>query len=461
MKRFLQQWGPLIIVLMAITFSLAPVMVRSAQDPLVPLGESYYNMRISQELQENPTLQNDPLQERPYNPNLYHYLLALLQLFLSDQGLIMSSIALSVASAFLLQKALRDYGMDERAILAVAIFILSPIYIYTSTTLTPYTLTLFLITLTLYLRNWSAAIPAGLTALTNPSVFLILTITMIIHNHLGEEKHPAYLTLGVGTILTGAAYLFLDYIPIIKLFNGGLAPLNYITDFGATVGYSFFGLLLAIVSILLFWKDDKKFSKGGVIYLLLLLTSTTLEPTRLLINIITSIYAAYALYFFITREWIVLNLKDLTLLILFSSLLFSAVSFTTRTSNMEPTHETIKTLETIKNQQIKGTVFSDPQNGFLIQYYAQRKSYMDELSFLYKGYEEKKQTTQTLYTNSKPKITKKLLDENDISYIYIDQKMQDRLWQTRNQLPLVLELSENFIKLTDFQNRQAWLYIRT
>ncbi|MFC1648055.1 hypothetical protein ACFL1B_01215 [Nanoarchaeota archaeon] len=465
MRRFIQEWGPGILILLAICLALFPLMVRTMNgDPLVPGSESYYNLRIAHQIKEDFTMDYDQLQQRPYNMNLYHYILAVL-LFISpsDSLLLILSVMLSFSTAFLLFGSLARLKTDRvLSFIITAVYLLSPLYIYVTTTITAYSVIIFLLVLSFYLfakklSVWSI-MPAALTILIEPSAFLVFLAVLLTYCYYTQK---GYREVGLGFlagIVIGLIGMTFNYQAVFSL-TGGLNPSYYTTDFGATIGYSFFTLLLAATAIIIHWKTGMKAKMVHIFMVMLVIFSTLSQNSRLVMNCVLCVYSGMAIYFFMKRAWVVPVLRDLTLLVIMSSLLFSSISFTSRTSDMEPIADTLKALYEISLIDSEGAVLSTPENGYIIEYFAGKPAYLDELSQIYSDYTRKRTEYQEIISSRSPELTKKLLKGEEIDFIYFDPKTITVFEQQNSGLLLVLEHSENFINLASFRGRQSWLYI--
>jgi len=465
LRKFIESWGIYFIFIIGVILVITPLLARlSADSPLMPGSESYFNLRMANAISENPIMKEDSLQERPYNFNLYHYLLAFALKFVSEQELVIFSILPSLLSVILLYFTFLKFGFSiEKSLLVIMVYIFSPIFTFVSTTLTPHTLSMFLLALSLYLysfegnygRTFWYFVPASLLVITDFSVFLVFILAFFIYSMYvsGNFKEPLWL-LGVGAFIGVLFNVLFNYVPLLKL-SENFSLVNYITDFGAMMGYSFFVLLLAFVTIVLFWNRGFKTNLAHLFVIALLIFSMLSPGARIVVNIILVIYAGIALDFFIRRKWIVDILRDLTILILISSLLFSSISYGNRITTMEPTQSTVDALEMIKQDRRQGKVLSLPENGFIIEYFAQKSTYIDEMSYHYEGYDEKLSVAAQIFNSKSPTKTKELLSQNNITYVYLDPKMKS----DKYGIFLVLKVSENFINLGEFEGRESWLYL--
>jgi len=457
MKDHIKQYGELIAILLALFLIIFTLFIRMQSSPAIAGDESYFNLRMSHELVNNYNLEHDELENRTYNFNLYHYFLTLF-LFLPDQVMILISILLTLISTYLFYLALRANFNKEKSIIAIIVYILSPLYVYSALTLTSFSLITFLVILSAYLyfkKNKYWMLPALLITLLDISSFIIFTSIVLIYEFQKEQDYEKpFVLLILGALVAFVFMKLMNYTPIFNL-NGGLIFKHYITDFGAIIGYSFFSLLLALAIISL-WKNNSKNIVANLSIVLLFLYTTLSSSSRIVFNLVISLYVMFALYHFINRKWIMDVLKDLTMLILVSSLLFSSISFANRLANMEPTNEFILTLQTMKENNREGIIFISPENGFITEYYTGKPVYLDGLSFIYSDYEEKLEISQELLDSTSPIKTKELLNKEGITYIHVNSKTREE----KKGIVLVLELSENFIKLGEFNGQEAWLYLK-
>ena len=116
--------------LLLIIIVLAGIMLlRLGRDkPLLPSGESYYNLRMAQALEPDSLLIIDPIQGTPYEPQPYHYLLAFLLKFMPVQTLsFILPLIIGIASALLFFRLLLSLGIKYKiASYALVILAVTP-----------------------------------------------------------------------------------------------------------------------------------------------------------------------------------------------------------------------------------------------------------------------------------------------------------------------------------------------
>ena len=239
-----------------------------------------------------------------------------------------------------------------------------------------------------------------------------------------------------------------------NLFN------SFISDFGAFIAFGLFTLFLSIIGLI----TIKKSYQNIIFYFLstlLLITSYYFIHLRIYINLLFAFLVANALLIFIERKWEIKLIKNLTILAIICGILFSTVSYVERISNLDPTNEIISSLEWLKHQP-KGIVLSHYEKGFWIEKIADKPVVMDGL-FAYSPNVEKRYNDSNILFNSRNlKTTSKILDEYDVKYIWIDNKMKDgQVWSKENQgLLFILENSERFKRVYYLDGIEIWRYIR-
>ena len=226
-------------------------------------------------------------------------------------------------------------------------------------------------------------------------------------------------------------------------------PTQTISDFGSEVGMGFFKVLLAFIGVIILWKDKEKNAWPIILFFIMIISVLTLNYSYIIYTgLILAYFAAIGFYRLITRKWEVDTLKYLTAITLLSGLLFSTISYVHLISDAEPNSEQIEGMKWLKQYGNNGYVLSDSQNGFWIQSFANMPVLLDDNPRFDSQINQKYEDAQTIYHSRNLDLTKNLLEKNQISYIFIDKKMQDNIWKTPNEgLLFLAENSETFKKV--------------
>jgi hypothetical protein len=171
-----------------------------------------------------------------------------------------------------------------------------------------------------------------------------------------------------------------------------------------------------------------------------------------------SILGGLALKRLIKLRWESFFLKEFTILLLILGLLFSTISYTNRFVVSEPGKETKKALTWLDDVSGRNLVFSTYENGFWIQYWANKKTLTDSL-FNSKASENGFYDTEDILHSRDLEKTKKLLDKYQIKYIFIDPTMKEGgVWNKKEGLWYLLDNNQTFKNLYQRNNVEIWEY---
>lgn len=130
---------------------------------------------------------------------------------------------------------------------------------------------------------------------------------------------------------------------------------------------------------------------------------------------------------------------------------------------MQPTPEEVKSLEWLKhNSKESDIVLSHYSNGFWIEYFANRPVILDSYFDYINDLEQKHADSVTIFNSRSLTMTTKLLDKNDITYIWINKPMKEGLVWTESDDGLLFLFSnkEKFKKVYSDGWIEIWEYIR-
>ncbi|MEK6964471.1 MAG: hypothetical protein AABX70_08690 [Nanoarchaeota archaeon] len=437
----------------ALLVLLLPLILRFfAHYPLSHSSEAYAHLRISSLIQERGLIQHDPFLNQPYTFNLYDYLLAALSyLFPSAWISILLPLALGVGAIlfFYLFLCRLTFSRDHSLLISLLV-VLSPAYIYTFTTLTSLSLLLFLTLLGFYLflraKTYSAYFSWSLLVLIHWSGFIALCALLAWYLYLYQRNK-------MQTLLYVFSLGFLVWIFLVMIypfsFQSELSPFNlwarfYVTDFGATLGYSFITLILSFF-YLIHHRDKKPF----FLFLIFLFSVISL-PSRLLFALVLTMGAGAYILNLIERPWCVLLLKQLTLILIACLFLFANLSYTNRLIHSAPEAAAEQVLLKLSLDK-PGLVLSPPDQLDFVSYFAQKKAIT-----LYDNLTDLNQ----VYYSQRLDITKKTLNQYQIRYILLTPSMiNGGVWKEPDQgLLLLLHFSESFIKRYAIDGIEIWEY---
>lgn len=433
--------GLLLIIILAV-----PLLKNFLLDkPLIMGEESYYHLSSAQEINGR---------------NFYYYPLKLFS-FLPEQFLVVIPLFLAVCSLLLFLSIVKETKLNEEFLFFFLLFlILTPAVIFTYTTLSAYAVFLFLTLLGFFLLiqkkkliKLISLIPFILATFVDLLSSFLLVVLLLIW-FLKKKKEKITLVALIGVIISGIikGLIFdLNFILGPFYFQEGIA--DFISDLGGKSGVGFSLILLALVGFGLARKKKEFYFA----YLLLpfLITAFLFSPEVIVyFSILIIFFATTAFLKIFLRKWILSSLKYFTFFLVILSIFFSTLAYLDRVSDENgPFSGDKKVLTKIRNDLPKEYLFfSTPENSYFVKYFADHKPFFE----LHTRNQAKKEQTNFILNSTYVSTTFPLLEENNISLIYITPEM--RANYPSDQGLLFLLKNERFILVHSSQGYEVWLF---
>jgi len=461
----------LIFALLIITLVLSAVMIlRLIQNkPMLPAGESYYNMRLAQELKADPFIIKDPVQNTPYQPNPYHYLLVLLLLMLSPQLVsIITPLLLGIISAIIFFKLLTLLGVRHRdAAYSLIILAVSPAFIKLFTGLYLYGFVLFLSLLIIFLviiskkSKYTLVLSSLLLlvlALASLTGFIItLAFLLIICLALKRKTRVAIVPAFPSITVLVALALFSIYKPVLLGFHS-FEFRNILSVLGADLGYDLFLILLFFAGFMLLWSRNEEKKLLQLAVLIFFVISFFNIVARVYLSLVITVYCVAAITYFYNRKWELEIIRTGTLLLILSSLVFSLTSQVNLLVNAQPDKEIENSLLSLKKLGA-GIVLSAEDTGFIVEFYSGKQALLDKNSFLTLNYKEIKNDTDRLFLIPRLKDAEPIIQKYEIRYVFITPEMKQEIWIGREEgLWFLVKNSDSFVRKYEYKNIELWEY---
>lgn len=463
----------IILILVTIIVLLAPHVIRYFYfDNLFIGSQAYYHARIAETILTNNIPSEDVLGFGgiPYSFNPYHLILAATSYFL---GITLSSIflpfifgLLSIFSFFLILDKLKVKLITNT--ITTLILILSPSFLYTFTLSHQYPLFIFMNLLAFYFliiketkktRFIISIILFSLNATFGLFEVLIIILLLISYYVIKKDKR-IFIILLLMAIASSIYYIDISTLNIFE--NTNFIEKSFIkdllTDIGAVTGLGIFNLLLALIGLYLKWKDKHTYSFIYVIIAILFFSYYYLgKPVFIYLNFILVIFEGIALYKLITMKWQLNLIRNLTITILIFGLLFSSISFIMRMSVSFPDENVKESLSLLKSEHGQ-VVLSHYKNGFWIEYFAGKKTVMDENFYNAPSPNERFSDSNFIFMSYDLEATKKKIKKYNINYIFITPEMKKGLvWNKEKQgLLFLLRNSETFKNIYSKNDFEVW-----
>ncbi|RJQ17256.1 hypothetical protein C4573_04355 [Candidatus Woesearchaeota archaeon] len=446
----------LLIVLCTLVL-LAPGTIRTLQKNPLPYGaETAYASRI---LQQN---QYDPVQERPTTFNLLFY--GVSRISFMEQAMLLKLLPfvlgmLSMLMLFLLLRKERNY------LFIIFLFIASPVFIYVFSSLNALSAIIFLNLLGFFIflqkRGWLSCFVFAIIPFIDVLAFFLTAILLMSYAVYQKYKIRDVYIIIVVSLLPLMYMITQNTISIHQYFDlTGIHEL--FVEFGVLAGISLPLLILAIIGIAIKWPQQRLLFAAYLLLILFFIGAMYSTMITIYLGFLLPFFGGFALRYFLERKWSIQVLRNITLLLIFCSLLFSVISFVDQTTQEKPNPEMVHALTILKDFSDKQElVFSSPQNGFFIEKYAERKAFLDGKSYEYPDYTIKKETYETLIASRNFETTSALLEKNNIQYFYIDTQMKQQLWNNREDgLLFLLMRSRNFVRIYASADIEIYQYVK-
>ncbi len=464
------------LLLILIILSLVMIIRLTQSKPLFPIGESYYNLRIAQSLKQDFFLTQDPVQGIVYEPNPYHYLLALLLVIFPSQLVsLFFPLLLGVLSGFLFFKLLVLLGVKpKQAAYSLIVLSVTPVFIilFTGLYLSGFVVFLALLALVLTLHNKPVHHTIGilllillaLTSLTGFLVtliilfFLCLALKKAFKKNFKKNLRALLLSVLISVLVIVPLTLFSNYAPRLLGFHT-FAFKNIFSILRASLGFDLFLFVLFLTGFVIIWIKDKEKKLFHLAVFGLIILSLFNSTARVFASFIIIIYCVVAITYFYNRRWELSIIKTGTLLLVLCSLVFSVVNQANLLVNAQPDKEMQNALISLKGLD-KGRVLTSEENGFLVEFYSEKNVLLDANSFLVPDCSELKNAADTLFRATRLKEAEPLIKEHELRYILITPSMKQELWEAREQeLWFLIKHSESFIKKYEEEGIEIWEYV--
>ena len=447
-KYFLHllKWQKVYFSVLFLLLAGFPVLINHLQEkPLLMGGESYYHLE----------------QVREAGVGNYLYLpLKLWTQLVPESVWFILPIILGFFSVLLLQTLGKRWGAGEKEVFFLTLFLIfSPALIFNSLVLTAGGLFVFLLLLGLFLLNqekkrWKliSAVPVLLAASISVFCSLLLLLALLVYSLKFPSDRKVSGALIAAIILLTILAVSLWHLPLINgPFTTPRLSSDLISDLGGESGMSVFIFILGLIGIVLSWK--RKLFWPYFFLPLGIITYFYSTGTVFYLNIIACFFAASAFVWLSERKWRLPAVKQFTIMLLLLGLLFSAISYESRINEQGPAQSGVEALKWIKEStETEGKVFSVPENSYYIRYFAGREPvYNLEQRDL-----AQKTESETILNSTYITITFPLLEQNNVSIIYVTKEMRQQLPSDKGLLYLLK--NEKFKLIHSTEEAEVWWF---
>jgi hypothetical protein len=222
-------------------------------------------------------------------------------------------------------------------------------------------------------------------------------------------------------IILGVLFVILVLFPFPPFLRGITGIPGVLGDLGGIFGISIFVMLLISVAAIVLWSNKAKYYSIFALLAALFISCLFLPELSIYANVFASGLAGFALAWLQSRKWELHFLRDVSLLVLFCGLLFSAVSHIALISDYPPTGEFFESLDIDK-----GLILTHPKYGFWLE-----SAGFSVVADPYVNYrpdaESRLESLDNIFHTNSIKDAKKILSHYDVDYVLITSEMTEGL----------------------------------
>ncbi len=437
-----------ILVLVLLAILLVPTLSAYLNgNPIIMGGESYFNINSSQ----------GKISE--YNP------LTFLLSLIPEKLVFLLPYLLAVLSVILLCNLSQKLGFSEKfSFVYFLALILSPAFFNSFITVSSYSLFLVLTAAGFLLLSSKSRIsryfsllplvPAALFDILSAFFLLLLLALYCWKKKTAENKVDLITITSIVALVSIVSKIILKSPIVAGPFHIQRLLPDLITDFGGWSGMGFFLLLLAAIGLIVSWKKENFYP--AYLFLLIIIPIYIFNTQAVFfICLVTAFFAAIGfIKLFDERSWTLETLKKFTFGLLVLGIIFSTLTYLERVQDYGPSLAEENSLVWIKeNTPNEAIILSAPENGHFIKYFAERQP------LFYLGKNNYRQTvarSQQIFSALYIQDLFPLLDENNVSIIYITIGMKEQL--PKEQGFLFLLKNERFKLIHSTESSEVWLF---
>ena len=284
-----------------------------------------------------------------------------------------------------------------------------------------------------------------------------LFIVILIALSILYEKQKGGILPFIAMIL--ATVFFIQLSPgSLTAFSPTEIVLTKITDFGATRGVGIFGVLLALLGIMLSWKEK---DRHAIVYLglICLFLASLIRPSLIVfIDLMLAYYAGSALFLLWRSAWESETLKYYVLILVICGLIFSSGSYIRSLSQAPPTYGETKSMQWLSARE--GKVLSYYRYGHFIRTLSGNEVYTDPTYYETSRDKTKIRQSQEIFQSRSYENITQFFIRNNITYLWVNPQMTEGLiWQDEDQgMRLIMHNSREFSRPYNYLGVEIWKF---
>jgi len=290
--------------------------------------------------------------------------------------------------------------------------------------------------------------------LFSPVGIVSVPLSLFVFNERkGDGKCRTYLLIVLLAFFVHLGYLIKNLtLPIIRSH----AIKILLSDLGSRTGNGFFCIVFFLMGLYFLWRQKKRILLfSGII--LAFVVGFYFDFLFYYLSFLICWIGGTGLYRFIKMRWTLKFFKRIVVGVALFGIAFSMFTSFIGFVKSEPLQEQIDGLFWLKAHSGKdAVVLAGREKGFMIEGVANRAVVMDDLLLYTRDAKERIDDLNAIFQSYSLRKTMALLDKYNISYIWIDRDMRERIWNNEEK-GLIFVLRNKIFK-KEFENSFVEIY---
>ncbi len=435
------------IVFLLIFLGLGLVLYFLRFDRLFPLGESYYLLSVAGKLSGRD------LVGRELGFSLVRFIYLLPARIIPLIGIAVGSF--SFIFLYLIMRRLNYKPL--RTFSTLLLIVCSPSIFFLFYSATAHAFCVFFIILGVYLqiserRMIYPVICFLIGVLFSPVGITAVPLSLFIYKEKGFGKKK-YLLVVLLAFFVHLGYLIRNLtLPVVK----SNAVKILLSDLGSWTGNGFFCVVFFLMGLYFLWKQKKRVLLFSSI-ILAFIVGFYFDFLFYYLSFLICWVGGTGLYRFIKMRWTLKFFKRIVVGVALFGIAFSMLTAFVGFVKSEPLQEQLDGLVWLRAHSGKdAVVLADREKGFMIEGVANRAVVMDDLLLYTRDARERIDDLSIIFQSYSLRKTMAFLDKHNISYIWIDRDMRERIWNNEEK-GLIFVLRNKIFK-KEFENSFVEIY---
>ncbi|RLE40721.1 hypothetical protein DRZ77_01540 [Candidatus Woesearchaeota archaeon] len=288
--------------------------------------------------------------------------------------------------------------------------------------------------------------------LFSPVGIVSVPLSLFIYKERGYGKRK-YLLIILLAFFVHLRYLIKNLtLPIVR----SNAVKVVLSDLGSRTGNGFFCIVFFLMGLYFLWKQKKRVLLFSSI-VLAFFVGFYFNFLFYYISFLICWISGTGLYRFIKMRWTLKFFKRIVVGVVLFGIAFSMLTAFVGFVKSEPLQEQLDGLVWLgAHSGEDAVVLTDREKGFMIEGVANRAVVMDDLLLYTKDARERIDDLNAIFQSYSLRKTMAFLDEYNVSYIWVDREMRERIWN--NEEKGLLFVLRNKIFKKEFENPFVEIY---